>query len=146
MSNINLSLERKSSTKARLHLQTLVLPCVPSTSESIHILDLTQLKILDLGHVNVKDRLELTRLEELLLCHRHHVLRNLSMSLNQWQSARLVVVWKTEDSRQGTTSTVEFSSIFENCFDQVITPEANPNQPSPDFKKVSHTYGYILLN
>jgi len=123
MLNINLTLEKKDSKINKLQLQTLVLPCLPSTSNSIDILDLNQLKILDIGYINVKNRIELTRLDEILLCYRQHSLRNLTISLNEWQSARLVVVWRKEDNRQLTTSTEQFSSIFEDCFDEIITSD-----------------------
>jgi hypothetical protein len=139
MLNLNLTLARKNSATNKLQIQTLVLPCVPSTSNSIDILDLNQLQILDIGYVNVKDRIELRRLDDILLCHRS--LRNLTISLSEWQLARLVVVWKKEDNPQITTSTTQFSSVFEDCFDSVTTPEdiEKPTvfNQSPELEKVS---------
>ncbi len=136
MLNLNLTLAIKNSATNKLQIQTLVLPCVPSTSNSIDILDLNQLQILDIGYVNVKDRIELRRLDDILLCHRS--LRNLTISLSEWQLARLVIVWKKEDNRQITT---QFSSVFEDCFDNITTPEdiEKPTvvNQSPEFEKVS---------
>jgi len=117
MLNIDLILEKKDSKINKLQLQTLVLPCIPSRSNSIDILDLNQLNILDIGYVNTKNRIELTRLDEILLSHRQHSLRNLTISLSEWQSARLVVIRRNEDNKQTT------NSVFENCFDDIITPE-----------------------
>ncbi|CAF4132859.1 unnamed protein product, partial [Rotaria sp. Silwood2] len=124
MPSVNLTLNIKDSMINKLQLQTLVLPCVPSTLNSIDIIDLSQLKILDIGYVTVNDRIELTRLDEMLICHRQNSLRNLTISLNKWQSAKLVVVWKKEDkSKQITTTSGQFSSVFENCFNQITTSD-----------------------
>lgn len=139
MLNVNLTLSIKDSTRNKLPLQTLVLPSVSSIFNSINILDLNQLNILDIGYVNVKDRIELTRLNDILLYHHRHSLRNLTISLNEWQPTRLIVVWKTENNRQ----TTQFSSVFENCFDQVTTSEDDKMEkstflnPSPDLEKVN---------
>jgi hypothetical protein len=124
MLNVNLTLKIKNSINEKLQLQTLVLPCMPSNS--MNILDLSQLQILDISYINIKNRIELTRLEEILLAHRNHSLRNLSISLSEWQSARLVVVWRKENNQQSTT---QFTSVFENCFDQINTPEAEIQNP-----------------
>ncbi|CAF1573965.1 unnamed protein product [Rotaria magnacalcarata] len=124
MSNVNLTLNIKDSSVNKLQLQTLVLPCVPSTSDSINILDLYQIQILDLGNVDVKSRTELARLDEILFCHRQNTLRNLTINLNEWQSTRLVVRWKKQgNNKLTTTSTAQFSSVFENCFDNISTLE-----------------------
>ncbi|CAF3928753.1 unnamed protein product, partial [Rotaria sordida] len=129
MLNINLTLNIKDSMINKLQLQTLVLPCIPSTLNSIDILDLNQLKILDIGYVNVNDKIELTRLDEILICHRQNCLRNLTLSLNEWQSAKLVIIWKKENnSKQITTSTKQFNSVFENCFDQIMTEEEDEEE------------------
>ena len=93
MLNMDLRLALKDSTMEKLPLQTLVLPCVPSTSDSIDIFDLQQLRTLDIGALNVKNRAELTRLDQLLLSHS---IRNLTIHLNEWQPARLVVVGKEQ--------------------------------------------------
>jgi hypothetical protein len=145
MINVDLILDLKHSTIDKLKLQTLVLPCVPSTSHAIDILDLNQLRILDIGYVNVKDPIELARLDDILICHRHHSLRNLTLSLNEWQPARLVIALKSQDNREITTSTAQFDSVFENCFDQITTPEEKEDHiedtiflnDSPDPAKVS---------
>jgi hypothetical protein len=134
MLNVNLILESKDSTKKKLQLQTLVLPCVPSTT---NLIDFNQLKILDIGYVNVKDRIELTRLDVILTGYRHHYLRNLSLSLSEWQSARFTVNWKKENNKQITTSTAKVTSVFENCFDELVTSEEQTvSNQSPDLEKV----------
>ncbi|CAF4062614.1 unnamed protein product [Rotaria sordida] len=136
MLNINLTLNIKDSMINKLQLQTLVLPCIPSTLNSIDILDLNQLKILDIGYVNVNDKIELTRLDEILICHRQNSLRNLTLSLNEWQSAKLVIIWKKENnSKQITTSTKQFNSVFENCFDQITTTEEEDEKEEEEMKK-----------
>ncbi|CAF2596418.1 unnamed protein product [Rotaria sp. Silwood2] len=146
MPSVNLTLNIKDSMINKLQLQTLVLPCVPSTLNSIDIIDLSQLKILDIGYVTVNDRIELTRLDEMLICHRQNSLRNLTISLNKWQSAKLVVVWKKEDkSKQITTTSGQFSSVFENCFNQITTSDEEEEETekpilldsSPDVEQVS---------
>lgn len=123
--NVNLTLTIQDSQINKLQLQTLVLPCVPLTSDSINILDLHQLKILDIGYINVTDRTEFARLDEMLFPHRQDSLRNLSISLSEWQPAQLVVKWKNEkNSTKGTVSTTtQFSSVFENCFAKITTLE-----------------------
>ncbi|CAF1479689.1 unnamed protein product [Rotaria sp. Silwood1] len=83
MPNVNLTLDIKDSTIDKLQVQTLELPCVPSTSKSIDILDLNQLKILDIGYVYVNDRIELTRLDQILFSHRQKSLRDLTISLSE---------------------------------------------------------------
>ncbi len=124
MLNLNLTLKLKDSTNNKLPLQTLVLPCLP---DSIDILDLRQLTILDIGYINVKNRIELKRLDEILLSHRYHSLRNLTINLNEWQPARLIVV-------RGKQTTSEFSSVFENCFDEISsTPEEEVNHIIDEF-------------
>ncbi|CAF1244734.1 unnamed protein product [Adineta steineri] len=119
MLNMNLTLKLKDSLNEKLQMETLVLPCLPSIDK----LDLNQLRILDIGYVNVKDRNELIRLDDILLCHRSHSLRNLTICLNEWQSTRFVIIWKKENNKQITTSSTQFSSVFENCFDEVTTPD-----------------------
>ncbi|UJR13817.1 hypothetical protein I4U23_000828 [Adineta vaga] len=120
MTIANLILEIKDSKQEKLLIETLVLPCIPSTSNSIEILDMNQLIILDIGYVNLKNREELTRLDELLQCHRqYHSLRNLNLNLNEWQSTKLVIQWQNEEIKQ----TTQFSSIFENCFDPLNTSD-----------------------
>jgi hypothetical protein len=126
----------KNPTRNKLQLQTLVLPCVPTNLTDI--VDLNQLKILDIGYVNVKDRIELTRLDDILIGYRNHSLRNLTISLSEWQSTRLSIIRKKENNRQ----TTQFSSVFENCFDEIITSEDEDVNQSPDLEAVS----FIFLN
>ena len=124
MSNINLTLDVKDSVPNKLQLHTLVLPCLPSTSESIDIFDFNRLNTLDIGHVNVKDRTELMRLNDIISCHCHQSLRNLTICLSDWQTARLVVLWNKEDNRdQWRNSTAQFISVFDNCFDHIARSE-----------------------
>ena len=119
MSNINLVFTSKDSTAKKLALQTLVLPCLSPTD----LLDLSQLTVLDIGYINMKYRFDLARLDEILLAH---TLRNLTIGLNEWQPARLVALSNTDDHRQTNS---EFSSVFENCFDQLNTPDENVENP-----------------
>jgi hypothetical protein len=138
MLNVTLTLKLNDSTINKLPLQTLVLPCLPSTSDSIDILDLHQLIILDIGYLNMKNRMELIRLDEILVCHRSHSLRNLTINLNEWQPARLVVVRKEQ-------KTSEFSSVFENCFDQIITPKDEIEQSNEfSLEFLDHTQSMIF--
>lgn len=119
MWNFNLTLELKDSIAKKLTLQTLVLPCLPP----VDLLDLNQLTILDIGCINVNNRFDLARLDEILLSHS---LRNLTIGLNEWQPVRLVVVNNIDDHRRTNS---QFSSVFENCFDQIITPDENIENP-----------------
>ena len=98
MLNMNLTLDSTD----QLQLQTLVLPCLPASLDNLNWNCLT---ILDIGLINVS---ELLRLEGYLL-----YCRNLTLCLNQWQLTRLNY---TQNSKQ-------FSSVFENCFDEIIPPE-----------------------
>ncbi|CAF3515094.1 unnamed protein product [Rotaria sp. Silwood1] len=144
--SVNLTLDIKDSTIDKLQLQTLVLPCVPSTSKSIDILDLNQLKILDIGYVYVNDKIELTRLDQILFSHRQNSLRNLTISLSEWQSAKLVLVWKKEDnSKQIITSKEQFSSVFENCFNQIETLEEGEEEEEEEMEKpiVLNSFGDV---
>lgn len=138
MLNINLTLEIKDLEKSSLQLQTLVLPCIPLVSNSI---DLNQLEILDIGYINVKNQVELNRLDQILLCYRQHSLKNLTINLNQWQSAKLVVKWK-----RGESSRTQFSSVFENCFDEMITPEEKENPLLSDELNIIDEYSLEFLD
>lgn len=120
MLNVNLTLKLKESEeKNEINLETLVLPCIPILSNSIN---LNQLKILDINYINVNNRIELNQLDQILLCYRQHSLRNLTLSLNQWQLTRFNIISKKENN-----STNKINSVFENCFDNMITPEEKEN-------------------
>ncbi|CAF0755968.1 unnamed protein product [Adineta ricciae] len=114
----NLKLAITDSSQEKWQLESLVLPCVPLTWETI---ELNQLKLLDIGYVNSKNRDELTRLDELLICHhRSHSLQDLTLNLNEWQSVRFVIRWKNQEKN---SAAAQFTSIFENCFDPINTSE-----------------------
>ena len=120
MPNVNLTLTIKdSATTTRIQLQTLVLPCLPVMSNAIDILDLDHLKILDIGFVNVRNRLELSQLDHLLAHRRCHSLVNLTLSLSEWQHARLTVRRTEQFSRQSAANDAPFDSIFANCFEPI---------------------------
>lgn len=119
-------------------LTTLVLPCVPAAWNDI---DLHGLQILDIGCVDVSDREELLHLDELLHCHRDGSLRNLSISLNNWQLTRLA-------PRASTTTSASVGSIFENCFDQLTTPDSEDElgEPSSVHPSIDEEKVDVLLN
>lgn len=112
--NMDLKFQLKDPMK-KLPLQTLVLPCLPSTD----LLDLSQLTLLDIGYINVNNRLDFVRLDEILLVR---TLRNISICLNEWQQTRLVASNAHEDAKPTT-------SVFENCFDQIETPDSDVDNP-----------------
>ena len=121
MLNVSLTLAIKDATVTKIQLQTLVLPCLPATSDAIDILDLDHLKILDIGLVNVRNRMELSRLDHMLAHRRYHSLVNLTLSLNEWQHARLTVLRKGHSNSRLTTDDAPFDSIFANCFEPNAT-------------------------
>ena len=117
-SNTNLVIKRKNFDDDRLNLQTFVLPCLPSR-ESIENLNLKDLILLDLGLINNKNKSDLIQLDEYL--NRCSSLRNFSIQLSNWQSARLI----SQQPRK-------VSSIFENCFDDLTPTITTENIPSTD--------------
>ena len=123
MLNMKLALERRDSTPGKLQLHTLVLPCLPSTSDSINLLNLSQLRILEIGQVNFKSQEELQRLDEILLGHRSHCLRNLTIHFPDYLFVRLVIVRREQHGKKSVASTEQFDSVFEDCFHPTITIE-----------------------
>ena len=132
ISNMKLILQLKDSTMKKSALQTLVLPCLPS----MDLLDLSQLIILDIGYINVTNRLDFARLDEILLAQ---TLRNISICLSEWQHARLVASSANEDNKQTT-------SVFENCFDQIETPDDDIQNPIEDPSIRQYSLQFLDVN
>jgi hypothetical protein len=123
MLSMQLILNRRDSTAGKLQLQTLVLPCLPSTLDSINLLDLSQLRILEIGQVDFKSQEEWQRLDAILLCHRKYSLHNLTIHFNDFTFVRLVLVQRDHPETKSVASNEQFNSVFENCFDPPVTIE-----------------------
>jgi hypothetical protein len=123
----DLTLEKRDDTEKKLPIEILALPCLPSTSHSIDILDLERLQVLDIGYIDLCHRSTVERLTHIVRLGR---LRNLTIDFDRCVSMTLMIVSNSTLDEQRTSTNEQFDSIFSDCFDSMATSDDEHELPS----------------